>query len=260
MKGPLPGSFPSGDLTLRGYLYTPEGSGPFPAILWNHGSERHPRPPDELGRFYTSAGYALFSPHRRGHGHSPGEYLLGALPARARALAAGVASYRRTAIELLIDLHQACLEDTIAAASWLGRRPDVDAARIVMSGVSHGGVQTILAAEAGSGARAYVPFSPAATGWRGNPELAARLLRATMAAEAPMFLIQAQNDYSLGPSKILGKQLRRSGRANRVRVYPPYGHGEESGHGRFACQGMAVWGRDVCEFLDQVLTPAAEAA
>ena len=35
-------SFPSGDLTLRGFLYRPTGPGPFPAIVWNHGSEPKP--------------------------------------------------------------------------------------------------------------------------------------------------------------------------------------------------------------------------
>jgi hypothetical protein len=31
-------SFPSGNLTLRGVLFKPEGSGPFRAVLYNHGS------------------------------------------------------------------------------------------------------------------------------------------------------------------------------------------------------------------------------
>ena len=31
-------SFRSGDLTLRGVLYKPNGKGPFPAVLYNHGS------------------------------------------------------------------------------------------------------------------------------------------------------------------------------------------------------------------------------
>ena len=31
-------TFPSGSLTLHGELYKPEGKGPFPAIVYNHGS------------------------------------------------------------------------------------------------------------------------------------------------------------------------------------------------------------------------------
>src|SRR5438874_10799018 len=41
-------SFPSGDLTLHGFLYRPgpasraPRAGPFPAMLWNHGSGKTP--------------------------------------------------------------------------------------------------------------------------------------------------------------------------------------------------------------------------
>src|ERR1700681_1463475 len=31
-------SFPNGKLTLHGVIYKPEGAGPFPAIVYNHGS------------------------------------------------------------------------------------------------------------------------------------------------------------------------------------------------------------------------------
>jgi dienelactone hydrolase len=30
--------FPSGKLRLKGYLWKPVGTGPFPAVLFNHGS------------------------------------------------------------------------------------------------------------------------------------------------------------------------------------------------------------------------------
>lgn len=242
-------SFPAGELTLRGYLYEPEGAGPFPAIAWNHGSERDPGSHDELGRFYTSAGYVFFAPHRRGHGLSPGEYSLGVVPTGTRA----------EGIHALIELHEDYLRDTVAAATWLSGQAWVDPTRMAMSGVSHGGIQTILAAEADAGMAAYVPFAPAAMGWQGNPELQERLERGVQKARAPMFLLQAENDYSLGPSEILGAELERKGEPNRVRVYPPYGPDHASGHGAFACQGMAVWGADVCAFLAEAWTPAASA-
>jgi carboxymethylenebutenolidase len=185
-------SFPSGDSTLRGYVHGPEGAGPFPAIIWNHGSERLPGSCADLGSFYTSAGYVFFVPHRHGHGQSPGEYPLGTVPTRARAQTEDTAGYRRKGIELLIELHEAYLEHTVAAVKWLKRQPFVDSTRMAMSGVSHGGIQTVLAAEADAGMKAYVPFAPAAIAWRGNPELQDRLLCAVQTAHAPMFLLQAR--------------------------------------------------------------------
>ncbi len=68
-------SFPSGDLTLHGFLYKPEGDGPFPAIIWNHGSEKLPGQQPELARFYTKQGFVFFTPHRHGQGRSPGAYI-----------------------------------------------------------------------------------------------------------------------------------------------------------------------------------------
>ena len=68
-------SFLSGDLTLKGFLYKPEGAGPFPAIIWNHGSEKLPGQQPDLARFYTSKGFVFFLPHRHGHGRSPGAYI-----------------------------------------------------------------------------------------------------------------------------------------------------------------------------------------
>jgi hypothetical protein len=31
-------TFPSGEITLHGVLYKPEGTGPFPTLIYNHGS------------------------------------------------------------------------------------------------------------------------------------------------------------------------------------------------------------------------------
>jgi carboxymethylenebutenolidase len=237
-------SFPSGELTLRGFLYRPEGAGPFPAVVWNHGSEQLPGSRPELGAFYASAGYALFAPHRRGHGRSDGEYPLDALRALVTA---------DTVVDAVIELHDLYLKDTTAAVEWLAVQPDVDAARMAMSGVSHGAIQALLAAEADLPTRAYLPFAPAAMAWDDSPALHERLARAVRQASAPIFLLQAENDYSLGPSEVLGEELERKGAPNRARVYPPYGSSQAAGHGDFACLGTDVWGSDVRAFLREAL-------
>ena len=69
-------SFSSSGRTLYGFLYVPEGKGPFPAVLWNHGSERRPGWQPELASFYNSHGFVFFLPHRRGQGKSPGPYIM----------------------------------------------------------------------------------------------------------------------------------------------------------------------------------------
>jgi dienelactone hydrolase len=190
-------SFPSSSLTLHGFLYQPEGTAPFPAVLWNHGSEKLPGARGELARFYTSKGYVFFVPHRHGHGRSPGDYIVD-LQAKAKAAAKDASEFHRK----VLGLHELYLEDTIAAATWLKQQSFVDTNRLVMSGVSYGGIQTVLAAERDLGIKAYVPFAPGAMSWQGLPELHDRLLQAVKHTHAPMFLLQAENDYNLGPSEV----------------------------------------------------------
>jgi len=64
-------SFPSKTLTLRGVLYRPEGTGPFPAIVYNHGSAiDNSADSDALGPLFASHGWVFFMPSRRGQGLS----------------------------------------------------------------------------------------------------------------------------------------------------------------------------------------------
>src|SRR5215831_17439651 len=75
-------TFPSGKLVLHGFLYRPLGNGPFPAILYNHGSEQNPSWKPALGEFFSSRGYVFFVPHRRGHGRSLHDFFVKSLRAQ----------------------------------------------------------------------------------------------------------------------------------------------------------------------------------
>src|SRR3954471_20028898 len=69
----------SDGLLLEAFLYKPEGDGPFPALIWNHGSEQHPDAGaqfDSVAAIFVPAGYVVFAPVRRGHGHSQGRYIV----------------------------------------------------------------------------------------------------------------------------------------------------------------------------------------
>src|SRR5262245_31987632 len=48
--------FKSGQLTLVGVVYKPDGPGPFPAVIWNHGSEKTPGPSRQLDAVAGSCG------------------------------------------------------------------------------------------------------------------------------------------------------------------------------------------------------------
>jgi dienelactone hydrolase len=230
-------SFPSSVGTLYGFLYLPKGEGPFPAVLWNHGSEKRPGWQPELASFYNSHGFVFFLPHRRGQGRSPGPYIMDEIHAGGGPTAA-------------VQAQQIANEDVLAAMNWLKTRPEVDKNRIVVSGCSFGGIQTLLTAEKGVGVRAFVAFAPAAQSW-GNGALDQMLEYSVEHAKAPLFILQARNDYSTQPTEVLGKIAKAHG--GQAKIYPGFGKTPQEGHWGFATTsaGIAVWGNDVLLFIDE---------
>src|SRR5690349_16292390 len=81
-SSPVPVVVPSGGLKLRALLWVPPGHGPFPAVLFNHGSghtggasSKGPdhRHPELLGPVFARHGYAFLYLYRRGDGLSSGQ-------------------------------------------------------------------------------------------------------------------------------------------------------------------------------------------
>jgi dienelactone hydrolase len=168
----------------RGFFYRPAGAGPFPVMVWNHGSERKPGWQAPLAHFYVDHGWAFLLPHRRGHGQSPGPYI-GDEPDDARVMA----------------LQEAHNEDVVAAIAWVKQQPHIDPARVAVSGCSYGGIQTMITAARPIGIRAAIAFAPGAMRWSHSQGLQMRLIRAAREAQVPELIIQAENDYDLSPSK-----------------------------------------------------------
>jgi dienelactone hydrolase len=236
-------AFPSGDLELRGFIFKPEGNGPFPAVLYNHGSEKLPGSKPGIGNFFAANGYVLFVPHRRGQGRSPGNYIMDAL--------SGVQRMARG--PLMVQLLDQQSQDVAAALDFLKKLPYVDPGRIAVAGCSFGGIQTVLAAEKDLGLRAAVAFAPGAMTWRDSIEIQERLITAVKRTVVPVFLIQAENDYDLSPTRELSKEMQQAGKAHRAKIYPPYGETQSDGHGGFCGKGVVVWGNDVLSFLASAL-------
>jgi len=113
------------------------------------------------------------------------------------------------------------------------------------------------AKDVGSGAA--VPFAPGAIMLGRSPEVRARLIRAAREAKVPVFMVQAENDFSVLPSRVAGAELEKAGRGrNRVHIYPPYGTTAMDGHGGFCTRGFDIWGADVLEFLAKATTASGE--
>jgi carboxymethylenebutenolidase len=292
-------SFP-GDSSraLGGLIYKPEGSGPFPALLYNHGSapgRQNDQAFKRLGPLFASHGWVFFAPYRRGQGLSAGsgQYILEELsiaekrdvwhvlpvliPALICALLGilvmlrkyrawvrmsaatllavlGLATFqvvstsaRASALVHALETDQ--LQDHLAAYAWLKNQPFTDTKRIATAGNSFGGIITVLAAE-------RVPYCAAidaaggSESWFLAPALQTRMLDAVGAAQAPIFLFQAENDYTTAPTRRLSAQLRKAGKPVESRIYPAFGRTAADGHA-FAWRGSEIWSADVFRFLSE---------
>ncbi len=243
-------TFASGDLTLRALLWKPQGPGPFPAIMFNHGSERdHDTHFALIAPRFVREGYIFFAPYRRGQGLSAGQgtWVLDTLSRVAQEQ--GVIARGKKAVELLKTEQ---LDDVLAALARLQGMQFVDRSRIAIIGNSFGGVLTMQLAERGGGIRSAVNMAGAALNWKRSPEFKEWMFEMARNAKVPVFFIQAENDMDTGPSRELSVEMTRLGKANRMRIYPSFGKTAEDGHS-FGYLGSQFWGPDVITFLQQTM-------
>jgi dienelactone hydrolase len=127
----------------------PAGDGPFPLLVFNHGSTGLGRRPALFGmtswspniaHFFVRKGWMVAFPQRRGRGKSDGLYDEGFAPDRAQ-------GYTCDPARSLAGADRA-LDDIEAAVTALRERPDVSRDRIVVGGASRGGILSIAYAAA----------------------------------------------------------------------------------------------------------------
>jgi dienelactone hydrolase len=241
----------SGGLTLRAQVWHASGSGPFPAVLFNHGSYGgdDPLPADAsetLGPLFARHGYVFLWLHRQGIGLSSGQGTSDG-DQMSRALQAdGVEGRNRVQLQLLENEE---MKEAAAALARLRTFPDVDASRIGVVGHSFGGSLTLLLAARDPKIRAVVIFGGAAGSWNQSPALRERLIAAVRRMPAAALFIHAENDYSTASGTVLAGEMERLGRPHRLEIYPPFGADTRAGH-NLIFLSVGTWEADVFTFLD----------
>ncbi len=241
--------FPSGKLSLGGELYKPKGSGPFPAVLYNHGSAEgllSDAASKAMGPLYVAKGWIFFMPYRRGQGHSAsaGPYI-GDLIDKAEKKG-GLTLAAQTMIEHLTGDH---LDDQLAAVAWLKSQKFVEASRIAVAGQSFGGIETVFGAEKYPYCAA-VDASGGAMSWKEAPQLHEVMKQSVRKSKSPIFFFQASNDFDLAPSKVLYKEMQGLHKASEIKIYPSYGKTQFDGHS-FTWLGSSIWFEDVFAFIQK---------
>jgi carboxymethylenebutenolidase len=246
-------TFSSGGLTLRGALYKPIGTGPFPAVLFNHGSAPgmlNSQAFEAMGPLFAARGWVFFAPYRRGQGlsASAGPYIGDQIEAARKT--GGTSAGSAEMVRLLEGDH---LEDQLAALAWLRAASFVRPGRIATVGNSFGGIETVLGVERASYC-AGVDASGGAQSWAASPGLQASMTRAVRNARAPLFFFQAENDFDVSPTRVLASVMKDAGKQCEAKIYPRFGKSSHDGHS-FAYRGTAIWFDDVLRFLERHCAP-----
>jgi dienelactone hydrolase len=247
--------FSSGEVRLKASLWKPTGPGPFPAVLFNHGSggadAAHTagmpitEAAERLAPLFLKHGYAFLYLFRRGQGLSADQAPFMRDVLQREEVARGKEARQHLQF-ILLTTEQ--LDDVMAALSFLKSVPEVDSRRISLAGHSFGGQLTLLAAASDTTVRAAVAFAAAACAWDRSPELRERLITAVRQTNAAVMLVQAANDYGTSSSLALGDELQRLHKPHLVKIYPPVGSTPDNGH-NLLYEAIPQWESDVFEFL-----------
>jgi carboxymethylenebutenolidase len=247
----------SGSATLHAMLWRPQGRGPFPGILLNHGSGRTRKDLDRLGPYEQNAaklgpvfarhGYVFLYLFRQGVGPSTDQGANAVDLMNSEFAAHGQEARNALQLQLLENRE---MDDALSGLKFLRELPYVDARDVAAVGQSFGGSLTVLLAEREPNLRAVVVFSGAGYSFDRSPELRARLLAAIDHVTAPVFFVHAENDYSLSSGKVLDARREQIGKPHHLKIYPPIGHTVDDGHD-FLYLGVNIWEPDVFAFLDE---------
>ena len=240
---PKPGLF---KLELETTLYKPDGPGPFPVVILNHGKEagdtrfqKRYRPAGPA-RYFLERGYAVVVPMRQGFAHSGGIYVGGGCNVESNG--------------------RAQAEDVRAVLDYTVAQPWADRERMLVVGQSHGGWTTLAFGTAGyPGVKGLVNFAgglrqESCTGW----ELALARAAASYGRETrlPSLWFYGDNDSYFNPPtfRAMFEQYSAGGAPARLVAFGVFG---SDAHALFGARaGAAIWQPEMTQFLASIGLPS----
>jgi dienelactone hydrolase len=231
-------------------IHRPPGAGPFPTVVMNHGSTGEGNHPEwfkqtwtspELSAFFIARGWQVMYPQRRGRGRSDGLHDEGFTLDRSR--------YSCDAALSLPGAEHA-LADLDVAIAAIRARPDVDAKRMLVGGVSRGGI--LATAYAGRHPQEMLGVINFVGGWLGSacPDAAAvngKLFTLGAAFPRDTLWLYGERDpfYPIRHSRGNFEAFEAAGGHGSFHVYAP--PKPLDGHGIYL--QPALWGGDADAYL-----------
>jgi dienelactone hydrolase len=254
MRAPTPFVEGGQAVELEVVLYTPPGTGPFPTVMFNHGSTGNGSDPSQftvtfqsesVARFFAERGWQTAFPQRRGRGTSGGLYDEGFTPDRS--------GYSCDQAIALSGASRA-LADLDAAVDFLRGRVEVDTTRMLAAGTSRGGILAI--AHTARRPDVYLGAINFVGGWLGEGCGDFAIVNRTLFQQGasfsgPSIWIYATNDsfYSLPHSQSNFTAYTNAGGMGTFRTYT-----RAAGlNGHFVHNDSALWSADLGAWIDQLL-------
>ena len=248
----------SGKLALKALLWRPTGEGPFPAVIFCHGTyETNDTRYDAvqqttvLGELFAKKGYIFFGLFRRGTGLSLGE---GENSADMMASAFKEKGQEERNKVQMQQLETSDFQDMLSGLIFLRQRKDVDMNRVAVAGHSFGGSLALLLSEHDKDLKAVVIFGTAGYSWEHNLQLRKRLSDAVKNTRVPVMIVHAMNDYSVKPGYALDSLMTQFNKPHALKIYPAFGSSQSEGHNLLFLD-TGVWDEDVFKFLRKNLYP-----
>lgn len=239
--------YPSGKLKIEAYVYRPEAAGPFPVVIYNHGSrgghEREERPFAYVGEMLARSGYVVVVPERRGYGKSDG------------------ATFEQVVGEdrgpRFVMRVQEETDDALAAVEFAKTLPYADTTRMGVMGWSFGGIISVFAASRSEAFRVVVDQAGAALTWDHSPAMRKALKEAAGQIRIPLLGMVAKNDRTTESVETVVREAEKNGATAKLIEYPAFtpqeAAGVAPGHMIFGREGWTIWEADVKEFLGKNL-------
>jgi len=272
--------FTGNQAVLKGFLYLPNQSNVanspknLPLIIFDHGSGKPVNDMCEMATYFTDQGYALFIPHRRGHGLSTGIYWTDFLDQACNRTAQdpfGVCGRVLSNTFLLTYLQDQTFE-VAQAISYLStltnssRQPIINSDKVAIMGHSFGGMVTLFNNNILTNHKLAIDIAGASESWDffdeedgtdtpDNSNSIRMLKEAVRGANKPIFFLEPKNDVSIRPTVIFSKVAGDHAERYQASIYAPVPNvsSTEDAHTRFVTDQEQIhkWGPAALEFMSR---------
>ena len=231
-------------INLETTIYKPDGDGPFPVVIINHGKafgdpkfQSRYRP--SAVRYFMSRGYVVVVPMRRGFSKSTGAYIGGGCNVESNGVAQA--------------------EDVKDVLDYLTTQPYADKNHMLVAGQSHGGWTTLAFGMVNyPGVKGLVNFAgglkqEGCAGWESTLARAAGNYGENTRVPSLWFYGDNDSYFSVTTHSDMFKRYTAAGAPARLVAFGVFG---SDAHAMFGSRdGMRIWQPEMTAFLKQVGLP-----